>query len=118
MPAVSKAVLLNVGAFLSDNNIRRSVGAFSYNFASASANVVTNFFTLNPGETVSWLTPMAESSITFLSCNGELDLSVVLRPSGGYSLGVKKLHIVDSDVGQLTLTNPGVSAVNVSIIQA
>ncbi len=118
MPAVSKAVLLNVGAFLSDNNIRRSVGAFSYNFASATANVVTNFFTLNPGETVTWTTPMAESSLTFLSCNGELDASVTLRPSGGYNLAGKRLHVVDSDVGQLVLTNNGASAVNVSIIQA
>jgi hypothetical protein len=118
MPAVSKAVLLNVGAFLADNNIRRSVGAFTYNYVSANANVVTNFLTLNPGETITWATPMPQSSVSFLSCNGPVDMSVTLRPSGGYAIQVKKLHIVDSDVSQLVLTNPGASAVNVSIIQA
>lgn len=118
MAAVSKAVLLNIGAFLADNNIRRSVGAFSYNYASETASVVNNFLTLNPGETYTWVTPMAASSVTFLSCNGVLGMSVTLRPSGGYAIDVKKLHIIDSDVGQLVLTNPGATAVNVSIIQA
>jgi hypothetical protein len=118
MPAVSKAVLLNIGAFLADNNIRRNVGSFTYNYPSQTASVVTHFLTLNPSETTTWVTPMASSALTFLSCNGPLSASVTLRPSGGYDLEVNRLHIVDSDVGQLVLTNPGTSAVNVAIIQA
>lgn len=119
MAAVTKAVLLNIGAFLADNNVRRNVGAFSYNFTSPTANLVTNYLSLNPGDTITWNTPMTSSVFTMLSCNGNLTVSFTFRPSGSYNLTVGKVHIVDSDVGQMVITNPSATAVvNVSLIQA
>lgn len=121
MTAVTKAVLLNIGAFLADNNIRRSIGAFTYNFTSPTAGVVVNNFTLNPGETLTWNTPMAQSAMTFLSCSENITADFtfsVASATAPYQMNVSKVHLVDSDVRQMVVTNPGTSASKLVIIQA
>jgi hypothetical protein len=115
----TKAVLLNVGAFLADNGLRRSIGAYSYNYTSPTANIVTNSFSLLPSQTITWNTPMTSSAVTMVSSNGGINVDFTLRPLGSYSLSGVRLHVVDSDVGQMILTNPSASVgVNVTIIQS
>lgn len=125
MTSIVKAVLLNVGAFLSDNNIRRSIGAFSYNFTSPTGAVSNQSFSLQPLATLTITTPMSTSSVTILHVSGPLNTVVSLRadsayPSArNYSISVRRVHLIDSDVGQIVITNPSTTtAVNISLIQA
>jgi hypothetical protein len=104
--AITKAILLNLGAFLADNNIRRNVSSLTYNYNSPAGNVVVNQMTVNPGETFTWNSPMSPSAVTVISTTSPLTISVTLRPSGSYATKANKLHIVDDDVGQVVLTNP------------
>ena len=110
--ANTKAILLNLGAFLADNNVRRNVQSLTYNYNSPSANVVQTQLTLNPGETFTWSSPMSPSAVTVISCTSPLNLSVTLRPTGSYAARVNKLHIIDDDVGQLVLTNPSTTTIS------
>lgn len=119
MPAITKAVLLNLGVFLAEDGLRRNVGSFAYNFTSPTASVNTNSFTLLPLEVFTWVTPMASSVLTLVSANGPLDLALTLRPAGGYSLTASRLHVCDSDVGQLVITNTSTTLpVQLTIVQA
>lgn len=115
---VSRAVLLNIGAFLADNNVRRNVGAYTYNFTSPTANAVTNYVTLNPGDTFTWTTPMNPSAVTFVSCTAPLKADVTLAEGDPYSLNVKSVHLVDSDVRQMVFENKGNTVSKLTILQA
>jgi hypothetical protein len=115
---VSRAVLLNIGAFLADNNVRRNVGAFTYNFTSPTANAVTNYVTVNPGDTFTWNTPMNPSAVTFISCSAPLEASLTLAGGTDYSLTIKSVHLVDSDVRQVVFENTGSVVSKLVILQA
>ena len=118
--SVSKAVLVNISAFLADNGIRRSVGTFALNFSSPSSNVVNNYMTLNPGETFAWNSPGLPNSVTLLSTEGPLtcDFNLAGPPAASYSITVNKAHLVDTSVASLVITNPGTTAVRFVLIQS
>jgi hypothetical protein len=122
MPTASKAVLLNLGVMLADTNIRRSIGAFTYNFTSPTASVQTNSFTISPGDSIIINTMAAVSAFSMISTNFPLTCSFVFGPSSGisdYALPVSRLHLVDSDVRQIVLQNTSTTdSAKVNVIQA
>ncbi len=123
MPSATKAVILNVGAFLADNNIRRNVATLSLNYSSATAGQVTSYLTLNPSETQTWVTPSSlnPSAITMINVSGgTLDCTLTFNDgTTGYRLVVQKMHLVDRSVSQIVMTNPSsTQPVQVFILQA
>lgn len=119
--APSKSVALNIGAFLVHNNVRRNISSLAYNFSSPTANVITNNLSLNIGDTLTFNTPMSVSSFTLVSSTSPLDVDFTLdasAPTPSYSLSLNRVHLVDSDVRQIVLTNNGSSVANVILIQA
>jgi hypothetical protein len=121
MPSPStKAVLLNLGVFQADSNIRRNLLSLTYNFSSPTASVLQNSFTLLPGESTVINTPMAVSVVTLISTSSALNASIVLAaPDPGYSIPISKLHLIDADVRQLTLTNTSsTDSAKVNIVQS
>jgi ABC-type uncharacterized transport system YnjBCD ATPase subunit len=115
---VSKAILLNLGVYLADNGIRRSIASFAYNFTSPSSNVVNTYLTLNPGEVFTWVTPSAVTAATLVSCSGPLKLDITLPAAVSYTITANKVHLVDSDVRQVVIKNEGATAVNLVLIQS
>jgi hypothetical protein len=116
--AVSKAILLNLGAFLADNGIRRSVASFAYNFTSASSNVINNMLTMNAGDVHSWSSPTATTSVTLISTSQPLQLDITLANGTSYRTMARKVHLVDDDVRQVVVENTGTSIANLVILQA
>lgn len=118
MPSNTKAVLLNLGVFTADNNLRRNVSTLAYNFTSPTASVMTNNFTLFPGESSTLNTPMSISALTLLTTTSELTVNIIPRTGTPYTLTVAKLHLVDSDIAQVVLTNPSsTESARVTVIQ-
>jgi len=119
MPSsVSKAILLNLGAFIAENGIRRSVASFAYNFTSASSNVVNNLMTMNVGEVYTWNSPSASTAVTLISTNYPLQLDITLADGSVYRTMARKVHLVDDDVRQVVIENTGSSIANLAILQA
>lgn len=116
--AVSKAILLNLGAFLADNGIRRSIASFAYNFTSASSNVVNNMLTMNVGEVHSWSSPPTTTSVTLISTNQPLQVDITLASGSSYRVLVRKVHLVDDDVRHVVVENTSTSVANLVILQA
>ncbi len=117
-PTPSKAVLLNVGAFLADNNVRRNVGAFTYNFPSPTAAVDTRHASINPGEVLSWTSQMNPSAVTFLNCSSPLNVSLNLGDGTSMALVVNKVLVLDSDVRSLVIENTGTAVSKLFLLQA
>lgn len=120
----TKAVLVNLGVFLADNNIRRSIGSYSYNFTSPTASVSTVNLTLLPGQSTTWTTPVTTSSCTLVAASGGVNMSFTFALEQGesapssYAVQNSKLHFVDKDVRQAVIHNSGTSNVSLTIIQS
>lgn len=115
--SVTKAVLLNLGVFLAENGIRRSLASFACNFSSASSNVVSNQLSMNPDEIYTWASRPGATAMTLLSTNQPLQVDVTLQSGVTYRMTVRKVHLVDDDVRQLVIENTSASVSNVTIIQ-
>jgi len=116
--AVSKAVLLNVNAFLADNNIRRSVGSFSFNYSSPSTNVVNNYITLNPSEVFTWSSPGSSTAATLIVVSNPIKVDVTFNNGDAYSVVVNKMHFVDGDVAQVVFENTGLVVSSLTLLQS
>ena len=126
MPApyssTSKAILVNLGVFIADNNVRRNVANSSHNFTSPTASTSTNAFTLLPGETLSLSTSMSESSVTIITCNSTVTCDFTFSSSSGvspYSVPVGSLHVVHADVRSIVISNSSTTTASaVMVIQS
>jgi hypothetical protein len=119
MPAsVTKAVLMNLGVYLADNGIRRSIASFAYNFTSPSSNVVNNYMTLNPGEVYNWTSPGSSTAVTLISCSGPLKLDINLASGTSYTVTARKVHLLDDDVDSVVIQNTGTAVANLVLVQS
>lgn len=119
MPAVSRAMSINLGVFLLENSVRRNVGALSFNYPSNTASVTSFSTTVPAGQTVTWNSNSSSSTCTIIACSQNCDLSINLAsPGTSYSLKSVKLHVVDSDVRQIVLTNSGTTDSDIRIFQS
>ena len=119
MTSVSKALLLNLEAFLADNGVRRSVGSFALNYTNAQSNWSQLVFSLNPGETRTISSPATGVSATVLRVSSpvraEVTLDDVDNPSAEFT--VNKALLLDSPVQQLVLSNTGTTVSQVVLLQ-
>lgn len=119
---MSKALLINLGVYLADNNIRRNLATFTFNFTSPTASVSRNDFTLNAGETLTLNTSMAESVFHCIQTNVALNATVNFSLASGiasYNVPIRKLYIIDADARQIVLTNTSLTdSAKVTIFQS
>jgi len=118
----SKSILVNLGLYVADNNIRRNLATYTYNFSSPTASSSRNDFILGPGDTLTVNTSMAESAFHCINTSSSLSCTVNFSQSSGlasYAVTVRKLMVLDSDVRQFVLTNPSLTeSAKVTIFQS
>lgn len=122
---LNKAVLLNVGAFVANNNIRRSVASFAANYQSVSGATVDSSSTILPGATYTY-TPISPCAVLTLGTSGIVIADITLagvtvpvtRTQVTYRQIVTQLLVLDDTVSQVVLTNPDtVNPVSITIVQ-
>lgn len=116
----TRAILLNLGVFLVDSNVRRSTGSYSFNYTSNSGNTTRDFVTVSEGGgTYTWLTPsgMNPSLLTQVVTSGRVTASITLRNAATFNVNVNQLLLIDDDVQQVVFTNNGSSPVRVELQQ-
>lgn len=130
MPSIkNRAVLLNLGVFSADNNIRRNVGTFTHNFQCGENAFFTITRVLEPAETWVLTSQNALSQVTVVECTGQLEanltLGVVPPVTNNASRSVpvteaviiNQLLVTDDNVQTIEFSNPGVTPVRVTIMQ-
>lgn len=113
--SVVKALLLNIEAFMADNGVRRSAGSFSMNYSTPVSQFVTTQMTLNPAESRSLATPDGTAA-TVIRTTGPLTAECT-HEGGSFEIAVNKSLVLDQSLTQLVLTNNGLVAVQVAVIQ-
>jgi hypothetical protein len=119
MPSTNiRAIQLNLGVFLADNNVRRSLANLGFNYSSAAGNVVENYVTVNElGGTFTWTSPMSPSKCLIVSTDQPLQIDITPRAGVGSQSPLSQLLLVDYDVAQIILTNNGTLPARVVIVQ-
>ena len=122
-----KSLIINLGLFQGDNNIRRNIGAYSVNYPSAENQRIQKVeqdlpagesLTFNPGSTV-------DTSVTILRVSSRVRVDYTLKSLGSESLVrpsdvevtayVNRLLVIDDNVGEFVVTNDSSPAVKSSI---
>jgi len=121
---MSRAVLLNLSAFLAENNIRRNVATLSANYPGSASQ--TTFRELNSGETWTFIPSSSVSTysrILIAHVTGMLSATLVLapgselRPVDSMQIGITRLLVIDDELAQVVFYNPGATAVSITLIQ-
>lgn len=122
---VNKALLLNVGVFEANLNVRKSKGAYSLNYQNTTNSV--NYFAqdVEGGRGFTWQSLAAVPAVTMIRVTGGPVLATV---SLGVLAGVRSVFEVvelqinqflalDDNVQTVTISNQGSATVNVAITQ-
>lgn len=128
MPTLTRAVLLNVGVFLADNGIRRSVASLPCNYQTVDASTSQLNVTIPPASTYTFRPTATPSSILVAQTSLPLLAHVTLdpivgepmqtaRPAATYKTVVNKLFILDDAVDQVVFENLGTEPARLSVIQ-
>lgn len=117
--SLTRAILMNVGVFLADNNVRRNAGSYTFNYTTQTGNTVKDYVTVPAGGTYTWTTPtgMNPSLLTFVAVSSAVGASVTLRNATNYALTISQLHVVDDDVQEIVFTNSGLVPVRLELQQ-
>lgn len=126
MGTITRRLAVNIGLFLTENNIRRGLASFSSSYATQSASAANVVRTLNAGESFT-LTPVRDvNDLTFIRVTqpilaevtvGAITVGVTPRPATTFTVLVTSQLLLDDQVTQVVLTNPQTTETDVSIIQ-
>lgn len=103
--ASTRALLTVLNVYLADNNVRRTIGAFSANFNNANQNFQQiDTLVLAAGGTYNF-TAVAGNLITVVATNVTLSANVALAGGGGWIKNISSLLVVDFEVTSIAFTN-------------
>ena len=112
-----RSIVLNLGVFLADNNLRRSVGAFNVNYEANSTDTQINR-TLQPEDVYEYTLPTeGENKLLFIKTSDELEDEVQIEIASSYAVVIQSLHVVDFPILSVTFTNSGTAPVDLYLIQ-
>jgi hypothetical protein len=122
---VSKALLLNVGVFEANLNVRKNRGAYSLNYQNAANNISNAARDVPAGGGFTWQGVSDNPSVTMLRVTGgpvmvNVTLGVVTNVRTVpevLTLVVNQFLVLDDNVQSVTVGNQGSSTVNVAITQ-
>lgn len=128
MPIPVRAVLLNVGVFLADNGIRRSVASLPCNYQTVDASTTQLNVTIPAASSYTFRPVATPSSILVVQTSLPLLANVTLdpligepfqtaRPAIVYKTAVNKLLVIDDAVDQVVFENLGTESARLSVIQ-
>ena len=120
MTTPTKAVLFDLRAYIADNNLRRSVAAFSVNYGSvAEAASLSTFIVPLAGPAVVVTSPMNPVTATLIRTTRPLTASVTFRNATVLSVGIKSLFFMDADIVSISISNhvANTEAAKVTVLQ-
>jgi len=109
MPSSAKALLLQVNAFLANNNVRKNIGTFSINVQKDTADIrqISTVVTANGGTYT--FAPGSGNKLTVISVSKPMLADVTFLNSGGFSQTINEILVLDTEVTQIVFTNQNLS---------
>lgn len=104
MATNTKALLLNLGIYVADNNIKRARGSWVFNIASPGQNIQDEYFSIAASGTYTW-TPRVGNVASVLITDKPLTAVVTTPLAISYTLTLSQLWIVDYSLQTVAFTN-------------
>jgi len=111
-----KAVLLDLGVYVADNNVRRSVASFRVNSQSANGDVSQRDTNVLPDGGTWAFTSIPDNLLTVIKVSKPV-LAEINQGSTSFSLVINSLYVMSDAFDDLLLTNLGSEPSQVSLIQ-
>lgn len=111
-----KAVLLDAGIFIADNNIRRSIASFRVNASSLNGDVAQRDTNVLPDGGTWAYTSIPENTLTIIRVSKPVEAEFN-QGSTTYKVMINSIHITSDLFDDLILTNLGSELSQVSLIQ-
>lgn len=112
----NKAVLLDLGVFIADNNVRRNVASLRVNAQSVNGEVNTRDTNVLPdGGTFSY-TSIPDNSLTLIKVSKPVTADIN-QGSTSYTVVISSMYVTTDAIEGVVLTNDGVDPSQVLIIQ-
>lgn len=122
--AITRALVINVGVFQADNNIRRNIGAYSLNYQSPTNAVTQQVADIAPGQSLTFNSTNKATTLTMLRCTTQVALQYTLnviaitRPAPlTVNAIANSFFMVDDNVGSFTVTNNGTATTTINFVQ-
>ena len=122
--AITRALVINVGVFQADNNIRRAAGAYSLNYASPTNSVNQQVADIPAGQSLTFNSGNRDTSLTMLRCTSKVAIQYTLkaiaitRPAAlVVNAVVNSFFMADDNIGSVTVTNNGPAATTINFVQ-
>lgn len=112
----NKAVLLDLGVFIADNNVRRNVASLRVNAQSANGEVNTRDTNVLPSGGTFTYTSIPDNSMTLIKVSKPVTADIN-QGSTTYSVVINSLYVTTDAITGVVLTNDGVDPSQVFIIQ-
>lgn len=123
--SVIRSMLVNLGVFAADNNVRRNVVSNSINYTTASGSLDVGYDTLNPGGTKTYSRDeVATATVLYVSAPVRVDITystatagTFTRPADGHTNIVNQALMLDDAITELVVTNNQSYAVRLNLVQ-
>ena len=117
--ATTRALVINLGVFQADNNLRRSIASLSLNYPSPGNAIESVVRDLAPGQSVTFNSSNASTAVTLLRCTKPVSVTYHINVGAGVTVvtSVRSCLLVDDNVGSITVTNPGTDISTINFIQ-
>ena len=122
--AITRALVINVGVFQADNNIRRAAGAYSLNYASPTNSVNRLDADIPAGQSLVFNVGNKDTALTMLRCTSQVAIQYTLKAivtTRPVALIVNSIvnsfFMADDNIGSFTVTNNGLVATTINFVQ-
>ncbi len=111
----NKAVLLDLGVFIADNNVRRNIASLRVNAQSTNGEVNTRDTNVLPSGIFSY-TSIPDNSLTLIKVSKPVTADIN-QGSSSYTVIINSLYVTTDAIEGIVLTNDGSDPSQVFIIQ-
>ena len=112
----NKAVLLDLGVFIADNNVRRNVASLRVNAQSVNGEVNTRDTNVLPTGGIFSYTSIPDNSMTLIKVSKPVTADIN-QGSSSYTVVINSLYVTTDVIEGVVLTNDGADPSQVFIIQ-
>lgn len=112
-----KAVLLDMGVFIADNNVRRNIASFRVNSPSLNGDVAQRNTNVLPDGGTWAYTSVPDNLLTVIKVSKPVQAEIN-QGSTSYAIVINSIFVLSDMFDDLVLTNLGSEPSQVALIQA
>jgi hypothetical protein len=101
----TKAILLQLSAYLSVNNVKRNIGSFVANIQNENQDVTTISTAVLKNNGTYSFTPQSDNKIVAIICSKPLNMNLTFAGSGGITKTVTEMFVTDIEVADIIFEN-------------